>query len=49
MCASAERFFATYDVEPHFTEVTPLPVQIGGVARSGRPCVVSYRRRPPAR
>jgi len=42
---ATERFFTTYDVDPRFTEVTPLPVQIGGVARSAEPCVVAYRRR----
>jgi cytochrome P450 len=46
MCASAERFFATYEVEPRFDDVKPLPVQIGGVARAAAPCVVAYRRRP---
>lgn len=48
MCASAERFFTTYDVEPRFADVEPLPVQIGGVARAATPCVVAYRRRPTA-
>ena len=46
MCTSAERFFAAYEVVPHFADVAPLPVQIGGVARSAEPCVVSYLRRP---
>jgi cytochrome P450 len=45
MCASAERFFAGYEVEPRFAEVVPLPVQIGGVARAAGPCLVAYRRR----
>jgi cytochrome P450 len=45
MRASAERFFERYEVEPRFTEVVPLPVQIGGVARAAEPCVVAYRRR----
>ncbi len=44
MCASAEAFFTTYEVEPRFTAVTPLPVQIGGVARAAAPCTVTYRR-----
>jgi cytochrome P450 len=44
MCASAGRFFSTYEVEARFADVEPLPVQIGGVARAARPCVVAYRR-----
>ena len=44
MCTSAERFFATYETDARFTEVEPLPVQIGGVARSAEPCTVAYRR-----
>jgi cytochrome P450 len=38
------RLLATFDMTPAFTEVMPLPAQIGGVARSAQPCVVSYRR-----
>jgi cytochrome P450 len=47
MCRSAERLVATYDLEPvaAFTAVTPLEVQIGGVARSQDPCEVHYRAR----
>ncbi|HLM19226.1 MAG TPA: cytochrome [Acidimicrobiia bacterium] len=47
MCRSAERLVATYDLEPAagFTAVTPLAVQIGGIARSQRPCEVHYRAR----
>jgi hypothetical protein len=47
MCRSAERLFRTYDVEPApgFTGITPLAVQIGGVARSAHPCEVRYRAR----
>jgi len=45
MCRSADRFFTRYEVEPHFSEITPLPVQIGGVARAAAPCVVAYCRR----
>ena len=30
---------------PGFTAVTPLAVQIGGVARSQRPCEVRFRAR----
>jgi cytochrome P450 len=47
MCRSAERLVAAYDLEPApgFTAVTPLAVQIGGVARSQRPCEVRFRAR----
>jgi cytochrome P450 len=45
MVMSAERLFADYDLTPRFTDVAPLPVQIGGVARAAAPCVVEYRRR----
>ena len=48
MCASADRFFAAFDVEAGFDAVVPLAVQIGGVARAGAPCTVTYRRRPPS-
>jgi cytochrome P450 len=47
MCRAAERLVTTYDLEPApgFTAVTPLAVQIGGVARSEHPCEVRYRAR----
>jgi cytochrome P450 len=47
MCRSAERLVAAYDLEPApgFAAVTPLAVQIGGVARSQHPCEVRYRAR----
>jgi cytochrome P450 len=47
MCRSAERLFDTYDVvpTPAFTGLTPLAVQIGGMARSAHPCEVRYRAR----
>lgn len=45
MGMAAARLFADYEVMPEFDDVTPLPVQIGGVARAERPCVVAYRRR----
>ncbi len=38
------RLLSTYTMTPDFDEVVPMPSQIGGVARSARPCVVSYRR-----
>jgi len=51
MCRAAERVVATYDLEPApgFTEVTPLAVQIGGVARTQRPCEVQYRAHEPGK
>jgi cytochrome P450 len=47
MCRAAERLVATHDLAPApgFTTVTPLAVQIGGVARSQHPCEVRYRAR----
>ena len=39
------RLLATFEMTPAFTEVVPLPAQIGGVARSADPCLVSYRGR----
>jgi cytochrome P450 len=44
MCRAAERLLATYDLQraPGFTTITPLAVQVGGVARSARPCQVRY-------
>jgi cytochrome P450 len=47
MCRAAERLVAGYDLEPApgFEVVTPLAVQIGGVARSQHPCEVRYRAR----
>ena len=47
MCRSAERLVLAYDLEPapDFTAVTPLAVQIGGVARSQHPCEVRFRAR----
>ncbi len=40
-----DRLRATFEMTAEFTEVVALPAQIGGVARSAQPCVVSYRRR----
>jgi cytochrome P450 len=39
------RLLSTYAMTPDFNEVVPVPSQIGGVARSATPCVVSYLRR----
>jgi hypothetical protein len=46
-CRAAERLVTTYVLRPApgFTTITPLAVQIGGVARSERPCEVRYRAR----
>ena len=41
-----DRLMANFEMTPEFDEVTPVPSQIGGVARSARPCRVAYRRRP---
>jgi cytochrome P450 len=40
------RLTSTFTMTPEFDEVIPMPTQIGGVARSAKPCVVSYRRTP---
>jgi cytochrome P450 len=47
MCRATARLVAAYDLEPApgFDAVTPLAVQIGGVARSQHPCEVRYRAR----
>lgn len=47
MCKSAEQLIAAYELEPEFAAVTPLAVQIGGVARAAQPCPLRYRRRTP--
>jgi cytochrome P450 len=39
------RLLETYDLTAEFADVRPVPLQIGGVARSAAPCPVSYRRR----
>jgi len=41
---TVDRITSTFELVPGFDEVVPLSEQIGGVARSERPCVVSYRR-----
>ncbi|HEV7526788.1 MAG TPA: cytochrome [Acidimicrobiia bacterium] len=41
------RLISTYELTPEFDRVVPLPAQIGGVARSAEPCIVSYRTRTP--
>ncbi len=45
MCRATQRLVQTYEVDPEFTAVVPLAVQIGGVARSQEPCRLRYRRR----
>ena len=48
MCASAAAVLRRPTTSsPTSPTVTPLPVQIGGVARAAHPCIVTYRRRPP--
>lgn len=42
---AVRRLFDTYELDPEFASVTPLPLQIGGVARPADPCRVRYRRR----
>lgn len=36
------RLFDRYDLEPAFSDASPRPGQIGGVARSSEPCAVRY-------
>ena len=43
MGRAAKRLIDTYDLKPHFESIEPLAVQIGGVARSQYPCLLSYR------
>lgn len=35
-----------YDFTPHFASPTPVPGQIGGVARASTPCPMTYQARP---
>ncbi len=42
---AVSRMVTTFDLEPEFSTIRPLPRQIGGVARPDDPCVVAYRRR----
>jgi cytochrome P450 len=39
------RLLERYQLEPRFTEASPLRRQIGAVARAARPCPVEYRLR----
>ncbi len=45
MSRAAEALVRRYDLTPEFTEIVPLSVQIGGVARSEFPCRMQYRLR----
>ncbi len=45
MVAAVTTIIDTFDLDPQFESAEPPPGQIGGVARSARPCPVSYRRR----
>jgi cytochrome P450 len=40
---AASRLIATFDLDPQFATLAPLPLQIGGVARAADPCPVTYR------
>jgi len=42
---SLRRLIERYELTPRFQRVTPLPRQIGGVARAVEKCVVAYRSR----
>jgi cytochrome P450 len=39
------RLLDAYELTPEFDAVRPLPLQVGGVARSETPCPVAYRQR----
>ena len=39
---------AEFELTPRFESAEPKPEQMGAVARAAAPCVVAYRRRPPA-
>jgi hypothetical protein len=46
MAMTAIHLFGAYDMTPGWlNSPTPLPCQIGGVARAAGPTPVSYRRR----
>ncbi len=40
-----ERLFGAFDLEPMFSQASPRPGQIGGVARAAQPCTVQLRAR----
>lgn len=42
---TVDRLAAAYDLVPAFGGATPLPAQIGGVARAAEACPLRYRRR----
>ena len=42
---AVSRLVTTFELEPSFPRIRPLPLQIGGVARPADPCLVAYRRR----
>ena len=44
---TVDRLRSTFVMTPQFGGVTPLPFQIGGVARTAEPCPVAYVRRAP--
>jgi cytochrome P450 len=42
---AVQQLLTSYELEPGFGAIRPLPLQIGGVARAADPCPVRYRRR----
>jgi cytochrome P450 len=42
---TVDRLRTTFTMTPRFSTLTPLPFQIGGVARTAEPCPVTYLRR----
>ena len=40
-----ERLFEAFDLEPRFSQASPTPGQIGGVARAAEPCMVQLQAR----
>jgi cytochrome P450 len=42
---TVDRLSSEFELIPEFDEVVPMSTQIGGVARSEQPCLVSYRAR----
>ena len=42
---TVRRLTTDYELQARFTQVRPMPDQIGGVARAADPCPIAYRRR----
>jgi len=47
MARTLTRLVTEHELEPRWQEARPLAGQIGGVARSEKPCVLGHRRRTP--